>query len=326
MPSLILFMGFAKFQVQLRITQLLMTSKHSQYLEMELNGLIMMLMKVVMLFMNTVHLTTAIIISMVNITANDTDKQCANNRVGLLCGKCNYAMVSLKLGRIGKCGDCSEYNLFLFVLFALAGVALVVLLLALKLTVAHGTINGFIFYCNIFYVNRLIEKDVNGLQFLNVLLAWLNLDFGIEMCLYDRLDTYQHTWLQFLFPLYIWLLIGVVIISSRYSSWMTRKLGRNPVAVLATLLLLSYNKILQTIITVFTITQLKYININSTINHTYKTVWLYDASISFNEVKFIVLFVAASLVLIFLLLPYTLLLVFGQCLQAKSNFRVFSDY
>ena len=65
---------------------------------------------------------------------------------------------------------------------------------------------------------------------LNVFLAWVNLDFGIESCLYHGMDTYQNTWLQFLFPLYIWVLIGIVILSSRYSSWMTRKLGSNPVA------------------------------------------------------------------------------------------------
>ena len=257
---------------------------------------------------------------------SDTDKQCTHNRTGLLCGECrtNY---SLMLGT-SRCGKCSDYNLFLLLFFAFAGAALVVLLLVLRLTVAEGTINGLVLFVNIFYFRRWPFLGTrNGCLTLNVFLAWLNLDFGIESCLYDGMDTYQNTWLQFLFPLYVWVLIGLVILSSRYSSWMTRKLGSNPVAVLATLVLLSYNKILQTIITVFSPTQLMYYNStcnDATVTPTMHLKWLYDANISFLEGKHIALFSIALLFLIFFILPYTLLLVFGQCLQAKSNLKIFS--
>ena len=262
----------------------------------------------------------------VYLNYSDIDKQCNtnHNRKGLLCGECktNY---SLMLGT-SRCGKCSNYNLFLLLFFAFAGAALVVLLLVLRLTVAEGTINGLILFVNIFYVRRCeFLGTKNGCLPLNVFLTWLNLDFGIESCLYDGMDTYQNTWLQFLFPLYIWVLIGIVILSSRYSSWMTRKLGSNPVAVLATLVLLSYNKILQTIITVFSPTQLMYYN--STYENPTPTMhlkWLYDANISFLKGRHIPLFSIALLFLIFFILPYTLLLVFGQCLQAKSNLKIFS--
>ena len=259
---------------------------------------------------------------------SDTDKQCNtnHNRKGVLCGECktNY---SLMLGT-SRCRKCSDYNLFLLLFFSFAGAALVVLLLVLRLTVAEGTINGLILFVNIFYVRRYQFLGIrNGCFPLYVFLAWLNLDFGIESCLYDGMDTYQNTWLQFLFPLYIWVLIGLVILSSRYSSWMTRKLGSNPVAVLATLVLLSYNKILQTIITVFSPTRLMYYNStcnNATVTPTMHLKWLYDANISFLEGEHIPLFSIALLFLIFFLLPYTLLLVFGQCLQGKSNLKIFS--
>ena len=58
---------------------------------------------------------------------------------------------------------------------------------------------------------------------LKIFLSWLNLNFGIDSCLYDGLNTYQNTWLQFLFPAYIWILIGLVICISRWSSWVTLK-------------------------------------------------------------------------------------------------------
>ena len=52
--------------------------------------------------------------------------------------------------------------------------------------------------------------------------------------------------------------------------------------------------------------------------------WLYDANIDYLMGKHIPLFLVAILVFFFLFLPYTLLLVFGQWLQAISHLRVFS--
>ena len=42
-------------------------------------------------------------------------------------------------------------------------------------------------------------------------IAWLNLDLGIETCLYDGMDAYAKTWLQFLFPAYIWTIVIIII-------------------------------------------------------------------------------------------------------------------
>ena len=84
-----------------------------------------------------------------------------------------------------------------------------------------------------------------------IFIAWLNLDVGIETCYYNGMDTYGRTWLQFVFPLYVWALVGLIIVVSHYSTNAARIFGRNPVSVLATLFLLSYTKLLQTIIAVF---------------------------------------------------------------------------
>ena len=84
-------------------------------------------------------------------------------------------------------------------------------------------------------------------------------------------------------------------------------LGRNPVSVLATLILLSYAC---TFITAVYITYLEYpANYN-------RMVWLHDANIDYLVGKHIPLFVVAMLVFLFLFLPYTLLLLFNQWLHA----------
>jgi len=242
---------------------------------------------------------------------NNTDLQCENNRSGILCGECKSGL-SLALGS-SKCLQCTNLHLLLLLPFALAGIALVLLLLICKLTVAVGTINGLIFYANIVTVNHAIFFPPNQTNFLTVFISWVNLDLGIEVCFFDGMDEYSKTWLQFIFPLYIWSLVVLIIIASEYSSRISRLLGSNPVAVLVTLFLLSYGKLLHTVITAMFFTTLNYSN------EVKVAVWLCDGNIRYLHGKHIALFLVTLLTLLIFLLPYTRLLTVGQWLQSKSN-------
>ena len=247
---------------------------------------------------------------------NESDMQCANSRSGLLCGACKEGY-SLVLGT-SHCRKCTnDHDLALLIPFAVMGIALVFLLLVCKLTVATGTLSGLVFYANIVGVNRTIFLPVESTNAFSVFIAWLNLDFGIETCFFDGMDAYSKTWLQFVFPIYIWMLVGLIIFVSHYSRRFANLLGNNPLPVLATLILLSYAKILRTLITALYLTYLEYPTYN-------RGVWLYDANIDYLSGKHIPLFLVAVLVFLFLFLPYTLLLLFGQWLQAMSHLRLFS--
>ena len=258
------------------------------------------------------------------LAVDDSDKQCNYNRSGLLCGKCNKNL-SIVLGS-SRCLKCSNSYLSLLAAFAFAGVALVIFLLVLRLTVAAGTINGLVFYANIVALNSAIFfKDHTsnvpaGLigNALGVFVAWVNLDVGVETCFYNGMDAYVKIWMQFIFPLYVWALVGMIIVGSHYSGRVARVFGRNPVAVLATLFLLSYAKLLRTVIAALSYTSLEYPN------NTQVAVWLYDGNVQFLSGKHIPLFTAAMVCLIFLFLPYTMLLIFSQWLQAKSHLKIFS--
>ena len=242
----------------------------------------------------------------VNISIDEPDIQCAFNHSGVLCGRCadNY---SLLLGG-SKCGTCSNIYLLLFLPFALAGIALVMLLSFLRLTVAIGTINSIILYANMIQVNKRAFFPSNQINILTVFIAWVNLDFGFEICLYNGMDVYIQTWLQFIFSLYVWILIGLIIITSRYSMTISKIIGSNPVAVLATLLLMSYNKILKVIIDVFSSVNLDYPNKRLV------TVWLKDGNLSFMSSKHLYLSVFTLLVLVLVFLPYTFFLLLGPLL------------
>ena len=247
----------------------------------------------------------------VKFTFNETDKQCKHNRSGLLCGRCNQGL-SLTFAT-SQCTECSsDINLLLLLAFALAGLALVFFLLIFRITVAAGTLNGLIVYANILSLN-----STNSANFLTVFIAWLNLDFGIPLCFYNGMDAYARTWLQFVFPLYIWIIIGLIILLSNFSQRIAKVFGTNPVAVLATLFLLSYTKILRTIITAVSLTFLEYPDQN-------KAVWLHDANIGYFEGKHIPLFLAAVFMFLTFFLPYTIVLLLGQCFQARSHMWLFS--
>ena len=151
-------------------------------------------------------------------------------------------------------------NLFLLSIsiFIVMGVALVAVVTLLNMTVPVGTLNGLIFFANILQAKFLPPTSTTSafITSLSAFIAWLNLDLGIPMCFYNGLTTYVKTWLQFVFPLYILALVGAIIITSKYSTRMTKIFGTNAVSVLATLILLSYTKILRILITAFSFTTL----------------------------------------------------------------------
>ena len=245
---------------------------------------------------------------------SEPDPQCNFNRSGRLCGRCPVGQ-SVALGT-SQCLKCSNNYLSLIVPFAVSGVVLVFFIKILNLTPAHGLINGLIFYANIVKANEYIFFPQKQTNFLTVFISWLNLDLGIETCFVDGLDGYWKTWLQFVFPLYIWVIAFAMIMSARYSIRVARLLGNNSVPVLVTLFYLSYAKLFRTVLTAIHYTVLEYPS-----GH-HKVVWSYDGTIEFLSPKHTLLFAAVLLVLLFLWLPYTCVLLFGQWLNRCSNRKI----
>ncbi len=244
---------------------------------------------------------------------------CANNREGILCGQCK-ANFSIVIGS-WKCKDCTgPFNAYSFIwltiIFAMAGVVLVVFLLLVKITVSSGTTNGLILYANILSFSGLLDyRTCSIYPLLRIFLSWINLDLGIEVCYYSGMDVYQKTWLQFVFPFYMWFLVGVIILFCHYSSRVMKLMGMRNMEVLATLFLLSYAKLLKTIVTALSFVDLNVANAsNVSDNFTTHRVWLYDANIDYLSPKHLPLFIVALLFLVFLFIPYTVFLLFGQCM------------
>ena len=240
----------------------------------------------------------------VAISLQDLNSQCDHKHAGVLCGSCQTNH-SFLLGS-SHCGECpNSFYLALLLPFAAAGIALVVFLSLLRLTVATGMINSIILYANIVQINRSAYFPSKETNVLTVFVAWMNLDLGFETCFYDGMTARAQTWLQFVFPAYVWVLICLIILASRYSITVSKLIGRNPVAVLATLLLMSYAKIVKVGIDVYSFARLNYPG-NETV-----IVWLKDGNDPYLDPLQLLLTVVTSLILVILFLPYTLLLLLG---------------
>ena len=254
-------------------------------------------------------------------TQNGIDAQCAAFRTGTLCGACqpNY---SLSLGST-HCIKCPSYwptiSVFVLVALFLAGLALVALILVLNLTVAVGTLNGIIFYANIVYANIHTFHPDSQSSFATVFVSWLNLDIGIDTCFIKGMDAYWKTWLQLIFPSYVFFLVLMVIIisnrSRRFSELISKK---NPVATLATLILLSYAKFLHIIITAFSSATLNYPGPSGGYK---RKVWLPDATTDYLNGKHVPLFLAALFILLAGIV-YTTLIFSWQWLQRFNKGKV----
>ena len=239
---------------------------------------------------------------------------CAFNRNGTLCGSCreNY---SLAIGS-SHCIQChNNNNLALVIFFAAAGFILVFFITVLNLTVSQGMVNGLIFYANIVWTYQSVffspyQEGHSVLKFMKVFIAWVNLDFGIETCFISGLTAFWKTWLQLVFPFYIWVIAGLIIAASSYSSKLTSLLGNRAVPVLDTLFLLSYMKLLRLVVTTLEFSYLKYTDQNSTVTHS--VVWSVDGNLPYFGYPHILLFLVGLATLVVLCLPYTLLLLLMQ--------------
>ena len=247
--------------------------------------------------------------------------QCAFNRNGTLCGQC-LQNFSLSLGS-SKCIKCENINyhwlgaLVGITLFYIAfGIGLVCTSLLLNLTVAIGTINGILFYANIISGNKsLFFDELSTTSFPSLFTAWLNLDIGFDVCFHKDLDTYSKTWIELMFPFYLIVVVVMVIVISKYSQRFANLIGkRNPVATLATLILIVYTNFLSTVITIFSATTLRYPDGD-------RLLWKPDATICYLEFpKHAILFIV-GLVTLLLGVAYTIFLFLWPLLVRLPNWR-----
>ena len=260
-----------------------------------------------------------------NYTLTNYDILCDNNHAGRACGKCieDYGRV---FGS-NSCKRCSNAWLVTILLYAILGISLVTLLYLLRLTVTMGTINGLIFFCNVMSINERLFFNTEDSQFLflRVFISLINLDLGFEMCFYNEMSQIAKTGLQFVFPVYLWLLVATIIIFGRTHFRSQRLSSYSTVPVLATLILLSYAKLLRTIISVFSFITIHRASKEYDFSISQPlTAWQPDPNVEYLQDAHIVLFLIAVVFMLLFIIPFALAMTFPTIiLRSKRMSRLF---
>lgn len=143
------------------------------------------------------------------------------------------------------------------------------------------------------------------------------LDFGFDTCFIQEMDSFWKFWVELCFPAYLIFLVVVVIIISEWSPRFAGLIGRkNPIATLATLILLSYAKLLRLIISALSFAILSYPDGSQ------ELAWLVDGTVGYLSGKHIALFIVALFILLAGIV-YTTILLFWQWILRCQNRTMF---
>ena len=125
-------------------------------------------------------------------------------------------------------------------------------------------------------------------------------------------------WLQLAFPFYLIFIATLLIVASRYSTKVQRLTARRALAILATLFLLSYTKILRTVSNVLFF----YSTIIDLPSNKTTIVWSVDGDVPLFGTKHIILFITC-LILLIIIIPFNVVLTFTRLLSRHRLINYF---
>ena len=256
-------------------------------------------------------------------TSSGTLSLCYGSRTGDLCGECitNHSVV---FGST-ECKICSsDLWPLTSVIHLAAGPLLVFLLYALKLTLTTGTLNGIIFYAQI--TNVVITGYLNTpcpdcgrelflVKLSTMFISWLNLNLGFPLCFYNGMTELWKASLCLVFPFYLLLIVGILIVLSRFSTKVSNRLSRSSIQVLVTVVHLSFTKLLQAVIDVFS-SSLIFVEGKQT-----REVWYNSGVVLYANTEHKSLMIVTSVLVGAILLPYMVLMLFGKLFLKVDRLR-----
>ena len=250
---------------------------------------------------------------------------CFGSRKGILCGECitNYSVV---FGS-SECKMCSsKWWPLTSIIYILGGPLLVFLLYNLKLTLTTGTLNGIIFYVQVAnighmkYLNMPCSEECANEYFLvkfsNAMLSLLNLDVAFPICLYDGMTELWKAGLNLFVPVYLILIIGFLIVLSRFSTKVSNKLANSSVQVLITVVHLSFTRLLQAFSEAFGESLYYEDGVKKP-----KRVWYNSGAVEYASIEHKYLMIATSSIVALILVPYVVLIFFGKFIMKVDKFR-----
>ena len=267
---------------------------------------------------NSSLLTTGVTLEGLN-----TSVQCDPNskRQGLLCSQCTTG-TSSQFGSF-RCAKCTFAGLLLVPFGVVIGILLVVFLFLFNFTVLQGDVVGIAFYANIVCIMDEFLLKYAPRPFYGTL-ALINVGFGFEVCFFDGMDEFAKAIIQFLFPFYLFSLVIIIIIAAHKFNlkiFRVRFVGRRSVPVLATIMLITYSGLINAVIY-----GLQYTTIYDVESGTQQLVWLHQPELEYFRGKHIAVGILCLLVLLFYLLPLTIVTLFGDLFRMCSRNLWYSHF
>ena len=147
----------------------------------------------------------------------DYDKQCAikSHRTGVVCGACSSQDGYSAVFGSNDCKQCSNYYLLTIPLFAILGVLIFVVIAFLEVTNDKGWINAVIFYNNVIVIYSFAFPTDNNLNLLLLPAHLLSLQVGYPLCFFDGMNALSRVAINFLFPLYLYILNAIFVLLTR---------------------------------------------------------------------------------------------------------------
>ena len=233
---------------------------------------------------------------------------CQDSKEGILCGQC-YNGLSVVFG-IDQCMECSDLWIISLLGYALSGIILVSIMLYLPLTISEGPLAGIIIVMNLTGASTidLLEGQNLFLYVTRVIVSIMNLSLGFPLCLYNGMTPVVKTGLLFVYPVYLWVLMIGFIAFSQYSTRVSNRTAMHSVQVLASLMYLSFSKILMTIIDI-----VAFIPVHTSHKGT-MTVWYGDGSVLYLSPSggHLILFLISVVFLLLFVTPFILFVSFGR--------------
>ena len=251
-------------------------------------------------------------LSYLNMT--DPLSLCTDTKEGFLCSQCRPGL-SVVFGT-SQCMECSDIWMLTIIGYALSGILLVAIMLYLPLTISEGPLASIIIAMNLTAASTFdLQEERQGwfLYAVRVCVSMVNLSLGFPLCFYDGMTPLIKTGLLFAYPIYLWILIIGFIAFSHFSTRVSNRTAMHSVQVLASLMYLSFSKILMTVIDI-----IAYIPVHTSASGTI-TVWYGDGSVPYlSNTGHVILFAFSLLALLLYILPFILFVTLGQWLLRLS--------
>jgi len=143
----------------------------------------------------------------------------------------------------------------------------------------------------------------------------MNLDLGFPLCFYDGMDEFAKYFLQFIFPVYLYILCGVIVLLSKCSIRMTELTSSKGIAVLNTLFYLSFGKLMRASLDGLLF---RYAAYSSEDKDNSAIIWYFDGNLAYFEYPHVFLAIFALVFAICSICSYIIPLLFiKQCLAIR---------